>query len=163
MDVKGSSSRRQCSTVAADRDADPRHPGAICTGVAEICGTQPSRFCASTSPMATPNCYQAQANHQTMIETNFAANGGGCYPASMASCVWYDISLIPGACTDDAWQPNYCLPSAMPNAVASFPDNPTPLFYFFAARHPLAFGAAPQGGPPAGGSWRDLATFVVRA
>ncbi|MBY0323542.1 MAG: hypothetical protein K2X72_32790 [Reyranella sp.] len=68
-----------------------------------------SRFCASTAPMQTPNCYQAQTNHQTMIETTFGAGGPRCYPASMASCVWYDISLIPANCTDQLWQSqNYC-------------------------------------------------------
>lgn len=68
-----------------------------------------SRFCASTAPMQTPNCYQAQTNHQTMIETTFGAGAAGCYPTSMASCVWYDISLIPAKCTDPLWQTkNYC-------------------------------------------------------
>ena len=68
-----------------------------------------SRFCASTSSMATPNCYQAQTNHQTMIETTFGAGSTNCYPTTQTSCVWYDISLIPSNCTDPLWQSqNYC-------------------------------------------------------
>jgi hypothetical protein len=63
-----------------------------------------SRFCASTSQMANPNCYQAQVNHQTMVETTFAAKAAGCYPTTLSSCVWYDISLIPSNCTDALWQ-----------------------------------------------------------
>jgi hypothetical protein len=69
----------------------------------------PSRFCASTTAAATPNCNNAQANHQTMIETNFGSGAAStCYPTSMASCVWYDISLIPENCTDTAWAQNQC-------------------------------------------------------
>lgn len=68
-----------------------------------------SRFCASTSAVATPNCYLAQTNHQTMIETTFGTGAAGnCYPTSMSSCVYYDISLIPATCTDPLWQTNYC-------------------------------------------------------
>ncbi|GEP60171.1 hypothetical protein [Reyranella soli] len=68
-----------------------------------------SRFCASSAPMSPPNCYQAQTRHQTMIETTFGAGAAGCYPTSQASCVWYDISLIPSNCTDPLWQTqNYC-------------------------------------------------------
>jgi hypothetical protein len=67
-----------------------------------------SRFCASTGPMAYPNCYLAQTNHWTMVETTFGAGTTNCYPAQ-ASCVWYDISLIPSNCTDPLWQnQNYC-------------------------------------------------------
>ena len=47
-----------------------------------------SRFCASTSSMGTtPNCYNGQANHQTLVETTFGAFASNCYPTSMASCV----------------------------------------------------------------------------
>lgn len=67
-----------------------------------------TRFCAYTtlqSP-AKANCFLAQSINQTMIETNFGANGS-CYP-SMSSCVWYDISVIPSSCTDQAWSANQC-------------------------------------------------------
>lgn len=82
--------------------------GVACTAsVPNNVGT--SRFCASTTAMATPNCNNAQANHQTMIETNFGSGAAStCYPTSMASCVWYDISLIPSNCTDAAWAQNQC-------------------------------------------------------
>ena len=44
-----------------------------------------------------------------MIETTFGAGAAGCYPTSQASCIWYDISLIPSNCTDPRWQAqNYC-------------------------------------------------------
>jgi hypothetical protein len=69
----------------------------------------PSRFCASPTAVATPNCNNAQANHQTMVETNFGSGAAStCYPTSMTSCVWYDISLIPQTCTDAAWAQNQC-------------------------------------------------------
>jgi len=82
--------------------------GAICTtAVPTTVGS--SRFCASTTQMATPNCNKAQANHQTMVETNFGSGSANtCYPTSMASCVWYDISVIPQNCTDAAWAQNQC-------------------------------------------------------
>jgi hypothetical protein len=68
-----------------------------------------SRFCAATSAMAAPNCYLAQTNHWTMIETTFGAGSPNCYPPQQASCVWYDVSLIPPNCTDALWQTqNYC-------------------------------------------------------
>ena len=68
-----------------------------------------SRFCASTSPMTTPNCYQAQTNHQTMVETTFGSGSTGtCTSSSMVSCVWYDISVIPATCTDQLWKSSMC-------------------------------------------------------
>ena len=69
-----------------------------------------SRFCASTSSMGTtPNCYLAQTNHQTMIETTFGSGSNGCTSSSMTSCVWYDISVIPANCTDQQWvSPTWC-------------------------------------------------------
>ncbi|SEP35781.1 hypothetical protein SAMN02990966_05323 [Rhodospirillales bacterium URHD0017] len=84
-------------------------PGASCNAVVPTASSS-SRLCASTSSMGTtPNCYNAQTNHQTMVETTFGSFAQGCYPTSMASCVWYDISLIPAQCTDALWQSqNYC-------------------------------------------------------
>ena len=65
-----------------------------------------SRFCAATNA-APANCWLAQANHQTMIETNFLpGSNGGCF--GMGPCVWYDISVIPQTCTDSKWAANYC-------------------------------------------------------
>jgi len=64
-----------------------------------------TRFCAALDA-APGNCWQAQANHQTMVETTFvpAAN---CYPAGQP-CVYYDISVIPQNCTDKAWANDQC-------------------------------------------------------
>lgn len=80
--------------------------GASCTASVPTTASL-SRFCAATSPVATPNCNTAQANHQTMVETNFGSSTT-CYPTTMASCVWYDISVIPSSCTDSAWAQNQC-------------------------------------------------------
>jgi hypothetical protein len=65
-----------------------------------------SRFCASLTA-APANCWLAQTNHQTMIETTFLpASNGGCF--GQGACVWYDISVIPSNCTDSAWASNQC-------------------------------------------------------
>jgi hypothetical protein len=65
-----------------------------------------SRFCASLTA-APANCWLAQTNHQTMIETTFLrASNPGCF--KQGACVWYDISLIPSNCTDSAWKLNKC-------------------------------------------------------
>ncbi len=66
-----------------------------------------SRFCASRAS-APSNCWNAQANHQTMVETNFEdSTAPGCFNKG-APCVWYDISVIPSTCTDSAWATNQC-------------------------------------------------------
>jgi hypothetical protein len=70
-----------------------------------------SRFCAFTTPQSPPkaNCFLAQSVNQTMVETTFGdASNNYCYPNSMSSCVWYDISVIPSSCTDEAWTANQC-------------------------------------------------------
>jgi hypothetical protein len=64
-----------------------------------------TRFCASLdAPPA--NCWNAQANHQTMVETTFVT-ATNCFPAGQP-CVYYDISVIPQNCTDAAWALNGC-------------------------------------------------------
>jgi hypothetical protein len=72
-----------------------------------------TRFCAFTTQVPvgqTPNCNLAQTYNQTIIETNFGAPSNGvCYPTTLTSCVWYDISVIPQNCTPAAWTANYCL------------------------------------------------------
>lgn len=66
----------------------------------------PSRFCAS--PKAVPkDCFDAQQNHQTMVETNFEpSTNAGCF--NKGNCVWFDISVIPQNCTDALWKKNKC-------------------------------------------------------
>ena len=66
----------------------------------------PSRFCAALdAPPA--DCFNAQVNHQTMVETNFQSGADpGCF--NQGNCVWYDISVIPSFCTDQLWAQNQC-------------------------------------------------------
>jgi hypothetical protein len=72
-----------------------------------------TRFCASTTEVPigqTPNCNLAQTHNQTMVETNFGTGANGvCFPTTLASCVWYDISVIPQNCTPQAWSTNGCM------------------------------------------------------
>ena len=66
-----------------------------------------SRFCGSRGS-APANCFDAQVNHQTMIETNFEdSTAPGCFNKG-SPCVWYDISVIPSFCTDELWAQNQC-------------------------------------------------------
>jgi len=71
-----------------------------------------TRFCAFTTPVPMgqmPNCNLAQAQNQTIVETNFGTGANGvCYPTNLSSCVWYDISVIPQNCTAADWTSNYC-------------------------------------------------------
>lgn len=68
--------------------------------------TGSSRFCAALD-QPPANCYNAQTNHQTMVETTFeTASNPGCF--NKGSCVWYDISVIPLTCTDALWQQGQC-------------------------------------------------------
>jgi hypothetical protein len=65
-----------------------------------------SRFCAALD-QPPANCYNAQTNHQTMVETTFeTASNPGCF--NKGSCVWYDISVIPSTCTDALWKQDQC-------------------------------------------------------
>ncbi|MGH7789100.1 MAG: hypothetical protein ACRERC_19675 [Candidatus Binatia bacterium] len=64
--------------------------------------TGPSRLCASDSLGDIPDCWQAQWNHVTLLETNFTG-----------SEVFYDISLIPlnfgkPGCFNQQWESDYC-------------------------------------------------------
>jgi hypothetical protein len=66
----------------------------------------PTRFCADTRGVPT-DCFNAQANHQTMIETIFEpATNPGCF--NKGSCVWFDLSVIPSTCTDALWKSDRC-------------------------------------------------------
>lgn len=79
--------------------------GATCQASVTADGTS-TRFCADTASVPA-NCFEAQQNHQTMIETNFEpASNGGCF--NQGNCVWFDISLIPSTCTDQLWDENQC-------------------------------------------------------
>lgn len=79
--------------------------GATCNATVDSDGAS-TRFCADTDSVPS-NCFEAQQNHQTMIETNFEpASNAGCF--NQGNCVWYDISLIPSTCTDQLWDENQC-------------------------------------------------------
>lgn len=81
-------------------------PGGTCSATVRSTG-QESRFCAVVTYPAPSDCFNAQANQQTMIETNFEpSTNGGCF--GQGNCVWYDISVIPSSCTDEDWQQNQC-------------------------------------------------------
>jgi len=80
-------------------------PGKTCVATVDSSNGS-SRFCASTKH-APANCWQAQTNHQTLVETNFLpASDGGCF--GQGACVWYDVSVIPAACTDELWRQDEC-------------------------------------------------------
>lgn len=79
--------------------------GGTCQASVTADGTS-TRFCADTDAVPA-NCFEAQQNHQTMIETNFEpSTNGGCF--NQGNCVWFDISLIPSTCTDQLWDENQC-------------------------------------------------------
>ncbi|WP_156964669.1 hypothetical protein [Methylocapsa aurea] len=79
--------------------------GATCLATVSSNGMS-SRFCAALN-QPPANCYNAQANHQTMIETIFLPVGApGCFKTG--NCVWFDISVIPSNCTDALWKRNQC-------------------------------------------------------
>lgn len=85
-------------------------PGQSCAATVPV-SNGIARFCASRTQVPAgrlPNCNLAQTRNQTMIEVNFGAGANGCYPASMATCAWYDISVIPQNCTTDDWTRNKC-------------------------------------------------------
>jgi hypothetical protein len=79
--------------------------GATCVATVSS-NAVPSRFCAALNQVPT-DCFNAQANNQTMVETNFEpASNSGCF--NKGNCVWFDISVIPSTCTDALWQQNQC-------------------------------------------------------
>jgi hypothetical protein len=66
-----------------------------------------SRFCAATSASSSGlDCSMAQQNNQTLIETYFQP--APCFGAGTVNCIWYDISVIPATCTNQAWSSNMC-------------------------------------------------------
>ena len=74
-----------------------------------------SRFCAATTVTSTGlNCWVAQQNQQTIIETYFQP--GPCFGPGTPDCIWYNISIIPSNCTDQMpygpnnsdWQNDAC-------------------------------------------------------
>lgn len=82
------------------------NPGQTCVASVDTSNSS-SRFCAALNA-APANCMNAQAQHLTMVETNFeAASNPGCFNSG-AACVWYDISVIPSTCTDTLWKQNQC-------------------------------------------------------
>jgi hypothetical protein len=75
-----------------------------------------SRFCAVAAEIASSaasiassgdlDCSEAQQHNQTLIETYFQP--APCFGGSTPNCIWYDISVIPSNCTDEAWESNRC-------------------------------------------------------
>jgi len=88
-------------------------PGQTCT-VSVPVSAGASRFCVTENalpPGKTPNCFAAQQDGLTIVETNFAGQSGCVRPydeSLMRSCVWYDISIVPPGCTDAKWAANKC-------------------------------------------------------
>jgi hypothetical protein len=78
--------------------------GQTCTAAVSTASSS-TRFCAAKNS-APADCMNAQTNHQTMVETNFVAGSSNCF--NTATCVWYDISVIPSTCTDTLWKQNQC-------------------------------------------------------
>ena len=110
------SSSKGCGAVSTGQNASSFSIAAKTTCSATVDPTQftvssgtplgSTRFCASTAS-APVNCMLAQSNSQTTIETTFLPfSSGSCF--SKASCVWYDISVIPSNCTNPLWEKNYC-------------------------------------------------------
>jgi hypothetical protein len=80
-------------------------PGTACAA-SVVANAVPSRFCAALNKVPV-DCFDAQANRQTMIETIFEPAGKpGCF--NKGRCVWFDISVIPPTCTDALWKSNRC-------------------------------------------------------
>jgi hypothetical protein len=91
--------------------------GATCIAMVSSNGVA-SRFCASLSGVPT-DCFNAQVNHQTMVETNFEpASNPGCF--NKGNCVWFDISVIPSTCTDALWKQNQCAGTGVPLIIYRF-------------------------------------------
>ncbi|WP_442756005.1 hypothetical protein ACNHKD_05035 [Methylocystis sp. JAN1] len=88
-------------------------PGQTCT-VSVPVSAGASRFCATENPLPpgkTPNCFAAQQDGLTIIETNFTGQTGCVRPndvSLMRSCVWYDISVVPEGCTNAKWAADAC-------------------------------------------------------
>lgn len=90
-------------------------PGQTCA-VSVPTSAGASRFCATENalpPGKTPNCFAAQQDGLTVIETNFSGGAGCARPGDfsaipMRSCVWYDISVVPEGCTNARWAANNC-------------------------------------------------------
>jgi hypothetical protein len=90
-------------------------PGQTCT-VSVPVSAGASRFCATENPLPpgkTPDCFAAQRENLTIIETNFTSQEGcqkpGEFPkTAMRSCVWYDINITPESCTNCGWFKNNC-------------------------------------------------------
>jgi hypothetical protein len=100
-------------------------PGTTCQ-VSVASSTGPSRLCASETSADVPDCWQAQWNHVTLLETNFTT-----------SEVFYDLSIIPlnfgtPGCFNDQWEQDFCNASgqASYNLPVSFGCSLDPAVYF---------------------------------
>lgn len=94
-----------CKPAGPENKAAGINPGATCSAMVDA-NAGSTRFCAAKNS-APENCWEAQQNHQTMVETTFeSASNPGCF--GKGNCVWFDISVIPSFCTDDKWKLNQC-------------------------------------------------------
>ncbi|MGH6847248.1 MAG: hypothetical protein ACREC0_07375 [Methylocella sp.] len=132
--------------------------GATCSATV-IYNSTASRFCATLNQVPI-DCFNAQANNQTMVETNFEpARNPGCF--HRGNCVWFDISVIPPTCTDNLWKQNQCTNTggASYNLPVSVACNRVPVYtcqgppsnIYGPANYPSACGnpyaACPSGSP----------------
>ena len=105
-------------------------PGKTCSATVDPSAGS-SRFCATLGNVPT-DCMNGQANHLTLIETNFeAASAPGCF--GKGACVWYDISVIPSTCTDALWKSSRCENTGgasynLPVKLASSRNPPEPIY-----------------------------------
>jgi hypothetical protein len=85
--------------------------GRCAAAVTDSVASPGSRFCAATLNVASSgsgalDCSTAQQQNRTLIETYFEP--APCFGAGTPNCIWYDISVIPSTCTDQAWASNRC-------------------------------------------------------
>lgn len=100
-------------------------PGTTCE-VSVASSTGPSRLCGALTAADVPDCWQAQWNHVTLLETNF-----------QSSEVFYDVSIIPlnfgkPGCLNEQWEQDFCNASgqASYNLPVSFGCSLDPAIYF---------------------------------
>lgn len=101
-----------CGTPIKGTSVIIRVNGGCHATVTDSVASPGSRFCAtivgvtSSESAAALDCSKAQQQNRTLIETYFQP--GPCFGPGTSNCIWYDISVIPSTCTDQAWAANRC-------------------------------------------------------